>query len=89
MRLVSQLLERLVDVKVINAMTDEKGIVTYQPALYIDKISVGKVMQKIEMQGSEEFLQNPTPEREAFWKRYLALRTEKVDLDNILVKDLI
>lgn len=90
MSLVCQLLELLVELKVITATMDEAtGVVTYRPALYINKITVGKMMQKIDMQGSEEFLQNPTPEREAFWQRYLALRTEKVDLDTILVKDLL
>jgi len=61
---------------------------TYQPALDSHKISVGMVIERIDAQGTEEFLQAPTPEMEAFWTNYLKLKKAHSSLDKILVNEL-
>ena len=61
---------------------------TYQPALDTHKISVGMVIKRIEAQGTEEFLQAPTPEMKAFWGAYLKLKDNPTPLDNIYINEL-
>lgn len=88
-RLVNQLLSRLVETEVlreVSAGEDEER--KYQPALDTHKISVGMVMGRIDAQGTEEFLQAPSEEMSAFWEKFKELKTKENKLDEILINQL-
>ena len=91
-RLVNQLLGRLSDPKVgilceiVVAENEDKA---YIPALDINHITVGMVFDRIDMQGSEGFLQkNALPQMMAFWNKWLSMKESNADTMNILVKDM-
>lgn len=89
-RLVNQLLSRLQETHVVRETYIEgKEERTYVPAKDINQLTVGQVLQQIEQQGTELFLQNPTAEQQVFWERYMDLLQQRYDIQNILVKDLI
>lgn len=70
-RLVNQLLGRMVETNILREVVKEnEEESTYQPALDTHKISVGMVIGRIDAQGTEHFLQAPTPEMKAFWENY-------------------
>lgn len=88
-RLVSQLLNRLADVGLLRTVyVEQKEEKTYQPALDTHQITVGKAIERIDMQGTEEFLRGATPEMQAFWKRYLQLKDEHNTLKAIRIDEL-
>ena len=88
-RLVNQLLSRLVETKVLcEVFSEGSEEKRYQPALDIHKISIGMVMQRIERQGTEEFLQSTSPEMQRFWARYQELIAGNRALDNIYLFEL-
>lgn len=88
-RLVNQLLSRMVETFVLREVyqegDEEKA---YQPALDTHKISVSMVMDRIDMQGTEEFLQAPSEDMQAFWGHFLVLKEKDHELNNILVSEL-
>ena len=88
-RLVNNLLSRMVDTGILREVYTE-GVEekTYQPALDTPKISVGMVIKRIEAQGTEEFLQAPTPEMKAFWGAYLKLKDTPTPLDKLYINQL-
>ena len=88
-RLVNNLLSRMVDTGILREVYTE-GVEekTYQPALDTHKISVGMVIKRIEAQGTEEFLQAPTPEMKAFWGAYLKLKDTPTPLDKLYINQL-
>ena len=61
---------------------------TYQPALDTHKISVGMVIERIESQGTELFLQQPSPEMETFWESYLEMLQNHRELNKVPVSSL-
>lgn len=75
-RLVNQLLSRLVEVGVLREVfaEDDNSERTYQPALDTHKISIGMVLDRIDHQGTEDFLQSPTPEMREFWEKYSRIK---------------
>lgn len=88
-RLVNQLLSRLVETEVLREVYMEgKEERTYQPALDTHKISVGMVLNRIDAQGTEEFLQAPSTEMEAFWEKYQQLKEKENSLDTIFINEL-
>lgn len=90
-RLVTQLLRRLVEVEVlIEVYSQANKSKTYQPALDINIITVNLIFNRIDAQGSELFLNSQTPEMEEFWHKILAQK-EKVNKlsEDTLVKDLL
>ena len=89
-RLVNQLLGRLVETGILREVfaEDDNEERTYQPALDTHKITVGLVISRIDKQGTEEFLQAPSPEMEAFWQSYLRMKEAHQTLDQILVKEI-
>ncbi len=88
-RLVNQLLGRMVETDILTEVKNEETEeCTYQPALDIHRISVGMVVCRIEEQGSEQFIQSPTAEMQAFWERYLALKEKHHSTENILLNEL-
>ena len=88
-RLVNQLLSRMVETEVIREVTngdDEER--RYQPALDTHKISVGMVIDRIDAQGSEEFLQAPSEEMLVFWEKYKALKDSDETFDKVMISEL-
>lgn len=88
-RLVNQLLSRMTETKILREVYVEgKEDRTFQPALDTHKISVGLVLDRIDAQGTEHFLQSPTPEMQAFWDHYLQAKKAHTSLDKIYVNEL-
>lgn len=88
-RLVQQLLNRLVEVGLLRTVyVEQKEERTYQPALDTHKITVGMVIDRIDGQGTEEFLRGATPAMQSFWQRYLQLKDEHNTLKNIRIDEL-
>ena len=88
-RLVNQLLSRMVETNVLREVyqeADEEKC--YQPALDTHKISVGMVMGRIDMQGTEQFLQAPSEEMQTFWEHFVALKEKNHEMNNLLVNEL-
>ena len=87
-RLVNQLLSRLVEVNVLREIVSEENEEkTYQPALDTHKISIGMVIDRIDHQGTEDFLHAPTPEMRSFKKHYLKIKKDH-QIDDIYIRDL-
>ena len=89
-RIVNQLLSRLCAVNLITEIgnEDENTVHTYQPALDINKITVGLVFARIDAQGSEQFLPDLPQQMQTFWERWLEIKTRQHDMHNVLIKDL-
>ena len=85
-RVVNQLLSRMVETGILREVytEDKEEEKTFQPALDTHKITAGMVFERIEAQGSEEFLQAPSAEMQAFWEKYQRLS----ELTQKPVKDL-
>ncbi len=89
-RLVNQLLSRMVETGILREVyVENEEERTFQPALDTHKISVGLVFERIESQGTEEFLKSPSPEMLAFWESYLKLKDTYSTMDKIYVNELI
>lgn len=74
-RVVNQLLSRMVETGLLREVyVEDEEEKTYQPALDTHKMTVGMVLRRIDAQGTEEFLQEPSPEMEAYWKRYQTIK---------------
>ncbi|MCR5532429.1 MAG: hypothetical protein K6F10_00935, partial [Paludibacteraceae bacterium] len=87
-RLVNQLLSRLVEVNVLREIVSEENEEkTYQPALDTHKISLGMVIERIDHQGTEDFLHAPTPEMRSFKNHYLKIKKDH-QIDDIYIRDL-
>lgn len=89
-RNVNNLLTRLTDIQILSKVMPENEMeeVRYQPAVDINKITVGMVISNIERQGKEEFFPNLPDPMLDFWKRWKALRYKMTDMQDMLVKDL-
>jgi len=88
-RLVNQLLSRMVETGLLREVyVEDKSERTFQPALDTHKMTVGMVIDRIDAQGTEQFLQAPTEEMQAFWNRYLAIKKKNQTFDKILVNDI-
>ena len=89
-RLVNRLLSRMVETGILREVyVENEEEKTFQPALDTHKISVGLVFDRIESQGTEEFLKSPSPEMLAFWESYLKLKDTYSTMDKIYVNELI
>ena len=88
-RLVNQLMSRLVETGLVRETYSEPDEERrYQPALDTHKITVGMVIERIDAQGTEAFLQAPSQQMQDFWNTYLELKQKDKSLDNILVNEL-
>ncbi|MBR1877370.1 MAG: YihY/virulence factor BrkB family protein [Paludibacteraceae bacterium] len=88
-RLVNQLLSRLEETGIVREVYVEgKEDKTFQPALDTHKISVGMVIGRIDQQGTEEFLKDPTDEMRQFWTKYVRLKEQHQTLDQVYVNEL-
>lgn len=88
-RVVINLLNRMVETGLVRTVyTEEKEEKTYQPALDTHKITVGMVTDRIDRQGTEEFLRGASAEMQAFWKRFTQLKDEHNTLTNIRLSEM-
>ena len=88
-RLVTNLLNRLEDVGLLRTVyIEQEEDRTYQPALDTHKMTVGMVIDRIDRQGSEEFLRGATPEMQAFWQRYQQITDEHNTLKEIRIDEI-
>lgn len=88
-RLVNKLLSDLTINKILTEIIDDNlKTKSYQPALDINQLTVGMLVDKFETFGSELFLANKHPELDSFWKKQLALKAEHVDESRVLLIDL-
>ncbi len=88
-RVVNQLVGRMVETGVVREVYGEdEEEKRFQPALDTHKISIGMVIDRIDAQGAEEFLASPTPEMQAFWERYIAVKKDHTTLNDILITDI-
>ena len=88
-RLVTNLLNRLEDVGLLRTVyIEQEEDRTYQPALDTHKMTVGMVIDRIDRQGSEEFLRGATPEMKAFWQRYQQITDEHNTLKEIRIDEI-
>ena len=90
LRIVNQLLSRLCTVGLITQIgTEDENIPpTYQPALDINKITIGMVFGKVDAQGSEQFLPDLPAEMQELWNKWLEMKQQEIDTDTFLVKDI-
>lgn len=85
-RLVNRLLSRMVETGLLREVFKEgEEDKTYQPALDTHKISVGMVIDRIDQQGTELFLQSTTQEMRTFWESYLEIKKKCNSLDKVMV----
>lgn len=88
-RLVTNLLNRLEDVGLLRTVyIEQEEDRTYQPALDTHKMTVGMVIDRIDRQGSEEFLRGATPGMQAFWQRYQQITDEHNTLKEIRIDEI-
>ena len=88
-RQASLLLERLVEVGLLREVYIEgKEDRTYQPALDTHKITTGMVFDRVDAQGTEDFLDTSTKHQQQMWKRFLKLCSEGRHTNEILVNQL-
>jgi membrane protein len=88
-RLVNQLLNRLVEVGLLRTVyVEQKEDKTYQPALDTHKITIGMVIERIDKLGLEEFIRGADEEMQSLWQRFQQLKDEHNTLKNVLVKEL-
>lgn len=88
-RLVNQLLSRMVETGIVREVyVENEEERTFQPALDTHKISVGMVIDRIDSQGTEQFLQKPSKEMQKFWEHYVRIKQAHQSFDKVLVSEL-
>ena len=88
-RAVNSLLSRMVETGVLHEVVIEEGEEKrYQPALDTHKITIGMVLDRIDAQGTEQFIASPTPEMQAYWEKYLELKKKHSTLNDILISEI-
>lgn len=89
LRLVNQLLSRLVETQLLREIyIENKEDRTFQPALDTHLITIGMVFDRIDCQGTEEFLQSTPPEMQQFWQRFLQLKNEHNTLTQVRIDEI-
>jgi len=89
LRLVNQLLSRLVETGLLcEIRSDEDQERRYQPAMDTHRMTVGMVINRIDEQGTEEFLSGTSKEMKAFWQHFTKLRKEQNNAQDIKINQL-
>lgn len=88
-RLLNQILAELKKCGIIAVTENEKRVKTYLPAVDINQLTLNDILQRIDTNGSELFLENKNEEMDAFWQKITAIQ-QNIDKTNlkILLKDL-
>ena len=89
-RIVNQILAKLVDVSIfIEVFNEESKLKTFQPAIDINQITVNLLFNKLDSHGSEFFLSNKNELLESFWQKSLEIKKRNDEnMEQILVKDI-
>ena len=88
-RQATMLLARLVEVGFVREVYVEgKEDKTFQPAMDTHMITIGKVFERIDAQGTEDFLEASTKHQQAMWQHFLELRKKERNINDILVNQL-
>ena len=89
-RIVNQILSKLVDVSIINEVFNEESeLKTFQPAIDINQITVNLLFTKLDCHGSELFLTNRNELLDSFWQKSLEIKKRSDEnMEQILVKDI-
>ncbi|HNX89758.1 MAG TPA: YihY/virulence factor BrkB family protein, partial [Paludibacteraceae bacterium] len=88
-RLLNQILTVLTNSNIIIPVKKDKIETAYQPAVDINQLTINKMYSKIDLTGSDLFLNSKNEEMDAFWQkmRELQSKTDKLRED-ILLKDI-
>ena len=88
-RQASLLLSRLTEVGILREVYIEgKEERTYQPALDTHKMTISMVFDRIDAQGTEDFLETSTKHRQQLWKHFLQLRHDERHTNEIYINEL-
>ena len=89
-RIVNQILSKLVDVSIINEVfNEESDLKTFQPAIDINQITVNLLFTNLDCHGSELFLTNRNELLDSFWQKSLEIKKRSDEnMEQILVKDI-
>lgn len=88
-RQASLLLERLVEIGLLREVYIEgKEDRTYQPAMDTHKITTGMVFDRVDAQGTEDFLETSTKHQQQMWQQFLQLCSDGRHANEILVNQL-
>jgi len=88
-RIVNQILTKLVDVSIINEVFNEESeLKTFQPDIDINQITVNLLFTKLDCHGSELFLTNRNELLDSFWQKSLEIKKRSDSTEQILVKDI-
>ena len=88
-RLLNTILTDLTESQIIASTESRKGVKAYLPAIDINQLTLKTMEMKLDMKGSELFLESKNEEMDAFWQKMIGIQ-EKSDLihEKILLKDL-
>lgn len=88
-RLVNQLTSRLIETGILSETFDEtQATPALQPAIDSHTITIGMICDRIDQQGSEEFLENASDGMKNFWERFIELRKKQNHHNDILISDI-
>ena len=88
-RLLNQILTSLRDSNILAVTENEKGIKAYIPAIDINQLTLKSMDSKLDMKGSELFLEYKNEEMDVFWQKMLSVQAKTdVIYDEILLKDI-
>ena len=89
LRLVNQLLSRLIETGLINELYNEQDQERrYQPALDTHLITVGMVFDRIDEQGNEEFLSGTSQQMQQFWQRFVEIKKTHSQLNQVYINQI-
>lgn len=90
-KLTGQLLYLLTEIGVIvETVTDEDRVTAYQPAMDVNKLSVGELFSRVDLYGSEKFKIDNRIKFGKQWKTLLITREKMLEeVGNVLLKDLV
>ena len=89
LRLVNQLLSRLIETGLINELYNEQDQERrYQPALDTHLITVGMVFDRIDEQGNEEFLSGTSEQMQQFWQRFVEIKKTHSQLNQVYINQI-
>lgn len=88
-RIVNRIINTLKNAEIISEVITEDYRKVYQPAIDINQLTLSLLETKIDMRGSELFLESKNEQMDAFWQKMLQVqeKTDKIS-ETILLKDL-
>ena len=86
---MNEILTELTESHIIATTETKKGVKAYLPAVDINQLTLKTMEMKLDMKGSELFLEYKNEAMDAFWQKMISIQ-EKTDVihEEILLKDL-